>query len=78
MIGIAGVLTSAAVEVALTITGEVIVWAVSFDRWRGERLSSDESCLFGRAGARSLQRDGRRVTDLYQGTFYLMPGVIFL
>lgn len=42
-------------------TGRVVVWFVSFGRWRGEKLLGDEGRIYGAAGALSFVRDGRRV-----------------
>lgn len=55
-------------------TGRVVVWLVSFGKWRGEPLFSDEGRIYGAAGALSFVRDGRRViTD----TGLLFVGVAF-
>jgi len=42
-------------------TGRVLVWLVSFGKWRGEPLFGDEGRIYGAAGALSFVRDGRRV-----------------
>jgi hypothetical protein len=55
-------------------TGRVVVWLVSFGKWRGEPLFGDEGRIYGAAGALSFVRDGRRViTD----TGLLFVGVVF-
>jgi hypothetical protein len=55
-------------------TGRVLVWLVSFGKWRGEPLFGDEGRIYGAAGALSFVRDGRRViTD----TGLLFVGVAF-
>lgn len=42
-------------------TGRVIVWLVSFGKWRGELLFGEEGRIYGAAGALSFVRDGKRV-----------------
>ena len=42
-------------------TGRVVVWLVSFGKWRGEPLFGDEGRIYGAAGALSFVRDGKRV-----------------
>jgi hypothetical protein len=55
-------------------TGRVLVWLVSFGKWRGEPLFGNEGRIYGAAGALSFVRDGRRViTD----TGLLFVGVAF-
>jgi hypothetical protein len=55
-------------------TGRVVVWLVSFGKWRGEPLFGDEGRIYGAAGALSFVRDGKRViTD----TGLLFVGVAF-
>jgi hypothetical protein len=55
-------------------TGRVVVWLVSFGKWRGEALFGDEGRIYGAAGALSFVRDGRRViTD----TGLLFLGFVF-
>jgi hypothetical protein len=65
---IGGVLGVVAVQ-----TGRVVVWLVSFGKWRGEPLFGEEGRIYGAAGALSFVRDGRRViTD----TGLMFVGVI--
>jgi len=47
--------------VVVTQTGRIVVWAVSFGRWRGEPLLEEEGRIYGAAGALSFVRDGQRV-----------------
>ena len=57
---IGGVLGVIAVQ-----TGRIVVWLVSFCKWRGEPLFGEEGRIYGTAGALSFVRDGRRViTDI--------------
>lgn len=70
-------------EVALVLTGKVVVAVASFGRWRGERLSSTESRIYGPAGALSFKRDGQRVVTanglLFVGVlFYVLLSFILL
>ncbi len=55
-------------------TGRVVVWLVSFGKWRGEPLFGDEGRIYGAAGALSFVRDGRRVIT---ETGLLFVGVVF-
>jgi len=55
-------------------TGRVVVWLVSFGKWRGEPLYGDEGRIYGAAGALSFVRDGRRVIT---ETGLLFVGVVF-
>ena len=55
-------------------TGRLVVWSVSFGKWRGEQLLGAEGRIYGAAGALSFVRDGKRViTD----TGLLFVGVAF-
>lgn len=54
--------------------GRVVVWLVSFGRWRGEQLRGNESGIYGPAGALSFVRDGRRVIT---NTGLLFFGIAF-
>jgi hypothetical protein len=66
---IGGVLAVIAVQ-----TGRVLVWLVSFGKWRGEPLFGEEGRIYGAAGALSFVRDGKRVvTD----TGLMFVGVVF-
>lgn len=57
---IGGVLGVIAVQ-----TGRIVVWLVSFGKWRGEPLFGEEGRIYGTAGALSFVRDGRRaITDI--------------
>ena len=55
-------------------TGRVVVWLVSFGKWRGEPMFGDEARIHGAAGALSFVRDGRRVIT---ETGLLFVGVVF-
>jgi len=55
-------------------TGRVVVWLVSFGKWRGEPLFGDEGRIYGSAGALSFVREGRRVIT---ETGLLFVGVVF-
>jgi hypothetical protein len=55
-------------------TGRVVVWLVSFGKWRGEPLFGGEGRIYGAAGALSFVRDGRRVIT---ETGLLFVGVVF-
>ena len=55
-------------------TGRLIVWLVSFGKWRGEPLFGEEGRIYGAAGALSFVRDGRRVIT---HTGLLFVGVAF-
>jgi hypothetical protein len=55
-------------------TGRVIVWLVSFDKWRGEPLFGEEGRIYGAAGALSFVRDGKRVIT---ETGLLFVGAVF-
>ena len=48
-------------ELFLAITGQFLVWALSFGRWRSESLRENESRVFAAAGALSFVREGQRV-----------------
>jgi hypothetical protein len=48
-------------ELFLAITGQFLVWALSFWRWRSESLRENESRVFAAAGALSFVREGQRV-----------------
>ena len=55
-------------------TGRLVVWLITFGRWRGEPLLDDEGRIYGAAGALSFVRDGQRViTD----TGLLFVGIAF-
>ena len=55
-------------------TGRIVIWLVSFGKWRGEPLFGDEGRIYGAAGALSFVRDGRRfITD----TGLLAVGIAF-
>jgi hypothetical protein len=55
-------------------TGRLVVWLITFGRWRGELLLKDEGRIYGAAGAISFVRDGQRViTD----TGLLFIGIAF-
>lgn len=64
----------AALEVLLTVTGRFAVWLLSFGRWRGEPLGSEEGRIHGAAGGLSFVRDGRRVIT---HTGQLFAGIAF-
>jgi len=68
------VLLWAAFEVAFVFTGKFVVLALSFGRWRGERISSKEGCIYGPAGALSFKREGQRVIT---ANGLLFVGVLF-
>jgi len=55
-------------------SGRIVVWLVSFGKWRGEPLFGDEGRIYGAAGALSFVRDGRRVIT---ETGLLFVGVAF-
>ncbi|MGB4117195.1 MAG: hypothetical protein WBK51_11675 [Polaromonas sp.] len=64
-------------------TGRVVVWLISFGKWRGEQLTTDEASIYSPAGSLSFIRDGRRViTDtglMFFGiAFYLLLIVILI
>jgi hypothetical protein len=42
-------------------TGRLVVWLITFGRWRGELLLEDEGRIYSAAGALSFVRDGQRV-----------------
>lgn len=50
-----------ALALVLAFTGRILVWVISFGRWRSESLREDESRVFAAAGALSFVREGRRV-----------------
>lgn len=55
-------------------TGRLVVWLITFGRWRGEPLLDDEGRIYGAAGALSFVQDGQRViTD----TCLLFIGIAF-
>ena len=55
-------------------TGRLVVWLITFGRWRGEPLLDDEGRIYGAAGALLFVRDGQRViTD----TGLLFVGIAF-
>ena len=45
----------------LCITGRIVITAISFGRWRGEKFRKKEAQIYGPAGALSFVRDGQRV-----------------
>ena len=49
------------IDFLLVLTGKILVTTGSLGRWRGERLSCNESRIYGAAGALSFTRDGQRV-----------------
>lgn len=55
-------------------TGRLVVWLVSFGKWRGEPLFGDEGRIYGAAGALSFVRNGKRVIS---ETGLLFVGVAF-
>jgi len=65
---------SAALGVIGIQTGRLVVWLVSFGKWRGELLFGDEGRIYGAAGALSFVRDGKRVIS---ETGLLFVGVAF-
>jgi hypothetical protein len=50
-----------AVELLLLYTGKVVVSALSFGRWRGEKIDQKEGRIYSAAGSLSFIRDGQRV-----------------
>jgi len=72
-----------ALALVLAFTGRILVWAISFGRWRSESLREDESRVFAAAGALSFVREGRRVITstglIFAGlTFYLLLVIMSL
>ena len=63
-----------ALALVLAFTGRILVWAISFGRWRSESLREDESRVFAAAGALSFVREGRRVITT---TGLIFTGLIF-
>jgi hypothetical protein len=55
-------------------TGRLIVWLVSFGRWRGEAWRGNEGRIYGPAGGMSFVRDGQRVITV---TSLLFIGIAF-
>ena len=49
------------VEYVIVLTGRAVVWLLSFGRWRGEEMTTDEALIYSAAGSLSFVRDGRRV-----------------
>ena len=47
--------------ILIAATGRLVVWLVSFGRWRGESLFRDEGAIYSAAGALSFVHNGRRV-----------------
>lgn len=64
----------ALIELLLIVTGKFVVTAVSWGRWRGERLNSKEDSIYGPAGALSFKREGQRVIT---ANGLLIAGVLF-
>jgi len=60
----------AAVWLFLTQTGRLLVYVVSFGRWRGEPLSGGEGRTFSAAGSLWFARDGQIVLT-YTGQMFL-------
>jgi len=70
-------------ELVLALTGKLVIWALSFGRWRSESLREDESRVFAAAGALSFVREGQRVITttglVFAGlAFYILLVVLSL
>ena len=71
------------VEFVFVLTGRAVVWLISFGRWRGEEMTTNEALIYSAAGSLSLIRDGRRVitdTDLmfFGIAFYVLLAVVLI
>lgn len=63
----------------ITLTGRLVVWAISAGRWRSEKFLGDEARLYSGAGSFSFLHEGQRVITnnglLYFGiAFYILLG----
>jgi hypothetical protein len=62
------------VEGILQGTGRVLVFLLSFGRWRSESIEENEGRIHGPAGAISFKRDGQRVITTDGNSFI---GLVF-
>lgn len=51
----------AVLELVLIFTGKGVVWLLSFGRWRGESMMTNEASIHSAAGSLSFVLDGRRI-----------------
>lgn len=70
-------------DVLLTVTGRLLVSALSLGRWRADPLMKEEGRIYGAAGGFSFVRDGRRVIthtgQLFIGlAFYIVLAAAFV
>ncbi|MGE4049445.1 MAG: hypothetical protein AB7F38_00135 [Piscinibacter sp.] len=56
-----GFVGSLLVDYLLIGTGRVVVYVLSFGRWRGEYSEEEEGRIFSSAGSLTFVRDGHRV-----------------
>ena len=71
------------VEFVFVLTGRAVVWLISFGRWRGEEMTTNEALIYSAAGSLSFVRDGRRVIThtglMFFGiVFYVLLAVILI
>jgi hypothetical protein len=72
-----GAKVEAVFELVLIFTGKGVVWLLSFGRWRGESLSTNEASIHSAAGSLSFVLHGRRIITvagltLIGAAFYVM------
>lgn len=63
-----------AVWLLVTQTGRLVIWVLSFGRWRGEPLFGDEGRIFSAAGSLWFSRNGQVVLT-HTGLMFL--GIAF-